>query len=119
MALETIKGLRSCGGFEINHMDKRVTPEEFEKIKTFININHDENVIAFKIQDRPIKEAGVNGCQVDTIIAIATEIIRGLNYNFRSHYNEIAIHALDTASMALMARTRDREKRGVEGTSQE
>jgi len=33
-----------------------------------IYVRHDVGSIAFTIQNGPVKEAGVNGCQVDSII---------------------------------------------------
>jgi len=119
MALETLNNVKEIGGFEINHLDKRVTAEEYEKVRKFVNINHDENTITFKMQNGTIKEAGVNGCQVDTIIEAAKKIIYGLNKNAPCNENELAINKLDMALQHLKERTRDRERRGVEGTINE
>ena len=117
MALETLKDVKEIGGFEVNHLEKRVTPDEYEKLRKFVNINHDENTITFKIQNGPIKEAGVNGCQVDTLIHAAKAILEGLNKNFPCEENALAINKLDLAIGWLNERTKNREKRGVEGTN--
>lgn len=174
MALETLKDVKEIGGFPINHMEKRVTPEEYEAVRKFVNINHDENTITFKLQNGAISEvkkqqmlqdfkyylakvnesnesdwdtealhahalkciaensqdwqdfnakygndySGVNGCQVETIIAVAYHIIYGFNEKLPSDHNEIALNALNIAIGALMMRTKERKERGVEGTSQ-
>lgn len=117
MALETLKGLKEIGGYEINHLEKRVTAEEYEKVRKFVNVNHDENTITFKIQNGPIKEVGVNGCQVDTLIHAAKAILEGLNKRFPCYENTQAINRLEMAIHWLKERTKDRERREVEGTN--
>ena len=94
MALETLKDAQPAYGVEINHA---------------------ENSITFKLQNGPIKENGVNGCQVDTMIDCARQIIAGLNQKFPCRENSCAITKLDEAMQWLQWRTRDRLDRGVEG----
>ena len=118
MALETLKGVEEIGGFKI----VRVKPPEmswddFDKTrdKFPINITERMNTISFKIQNGPIKENGVNGCQVDTLVETAKLIVEGLNKNFPSEFNERAIKGLDDCLQAFANRKADREKRNVEG----
>ena len=136
MALETLKNIKEIGGFPV------VTTEDANKIfkvmtsptgiskpmftdeewtdwrsKHPIMINHEANTISFRIQNGPIKEVGINGCQVDTIIHAAKKILEGLNAKFPSEYNELAINKLGMALAHLAERTKNREQRGVEGTS--
>jgi len=68
-----------------------------------------------KIQLNPIKEVGVNGCQIDDVIVFVREFISGLNREFPCRENSIAITKLEEAEMWLKRRKEDREKRGVEG----
>lgn len=68
-----------------------------------------------KLQLGPIGEVGVNGCQVDDIIAFAREFITGLNKDFPCRENSLVITKLEEAEMWLRRRKEDREKRGVEG----
>lgn len=69
-------------------------------------------------QDGPIKEVGVNGCQVDDVIAIAIERLTQLQTeDFDCRENALAITKLQEALHWLEHRTSNREKRGVEGTS--
>lgn len=133
MALETLKGIEEVGGFKVIVMDdlREKYPEKFEEsgqmnwkwFETEIRPNHfvyvrnDKNSISFTIQNGPVKEVGVNGCQVDTIIETAKIIIEGLNKNFPCIENAMAINALTTSLDWLAERKRNREKRNVEGTS--
>ena len=113
MALETLRNYRNIGGYAVAELedfaDKR--PEEY------VVVNHKNNGISFKIQDGPIKENGVNGCQVDTLIETAKVMIEGLNKKFPCRENALAITKLEESLHWLEARKKDREVRGVEGTS--
>lgn len=111
MALETLKGVEKIGGFEV----KRVEWKQPEG--NYIEVNDSCNAITFKIQNGPIKEKGVNGCQVDTIIETAKTMLEGLNNKFPCRENACAITKLDEALHWLEHRRKEREKRGVEGYS--
>ncbi len=134
MALETLKGIKKIGEFNVVDMDaiREERPEMFrpdgsmhyhmfeKEIRpfNFIYVRHDVNSISFTIQNGPIKEHGVNGCQVDTLIETAMVIIEGLNKNFPCAENDIAVEFLDSALHSLALRKKRREARNVEGTSQ-
>ena len=118
MALETLNGIEKIGGFKI----VRVKPPEmswddFDKIRDEfpINITERMNTISFRLQNGPIRENGVNGCQVDTMIETAKIIIENLNKQFPCRENSLAITKLEEALHWLDARKKNREKRGVEG----
>jgi hypothetical protein len=118
MALETLQGIEQIGGFKI----VRVKPPEmswddFDKTRDEfpINITERMNTISFKIQNGPIKEVGVNGCQVDTLIEAAKLIIEGLNKQYPCRENSMIITKLDEALLWSVKRKLDREKRQVEG----
>jgi hypothetical protein len=131
MALETLKGIESIGGFKVVVMDelREKYPEKFnesgamdykwfeEEIRpsSFIYVRQDKNSLSFTIQNGPIKEVGVNGCQVDTLIEAAKLIIEGLNKNFPCIENNMMMHHLDEALDWSDKRKKDREKRNVEG----
>lgn len=133
MALETLKGVTEIGGFKLVDMDalRETNPEMFREDGSmiyhlfdqnirpfnFVYIRHDVNSLSFNLQRGPVKEAGVNGCQVDTMIAAARMIIEGLNKTHPCRENSLAITKLDEALHWLEARTKSRERRGVEGTS--
>jgi len=73
MALETLKDLDVIGGFPIG----RVPEPGWTAFH--IHINDETNMIGFRIQNGPIKENGVNGCQIDTLVHAAVAILKGLN----------------------------------------
>lgn len=122
MTLETLKNIKKIGEYEI--LQGRILNEdgsvnvyntdEATKAKP-IHIDHDINTISFRIQDGPIKEKGVNGCQVDTLILTALYMIEGLNEKHPCRENAIAITKLEEALHRLDDRKKDRELRGVEG----
>ena len=109
MALKTLENIEEIGGFGVNH------EPQVSRNGKFIHINHDTNTIVFTIQNGAIKENGVNGCQIDTIIETAKIILTGLNKNFPCEENEIAIKHLRLSLEMLRRRKQDRENRGVEG----
>lgn len=133
MALETLKGVKKIGGFDVVDMDaiRETRPDMFRpdgsmhyhlfekdiRPFNFIYVRNDVNSIAFTIQNGPVKEKGVNGCQVDTLIETAKVMLEGLNKNFPCRENSVAITKLDEALMWLEKRKKDREARGVEGES--
>ena len=82
-----------------------------------ISISHDINTISFRIQNGPIKEVGKNGCQVTDIIVVAKHVFEGLNKKFPCYENELTIGYLNLAMTWQEKRTKDREARQVEGTS--
>ncbi len=92
--------------------------ERFNYIVETPYIKKDGNSITFTIQNGPIKENGLNGCQVDDMIIVATSIIRKLNGEFPCRENSLAITKLEEATMWLEKRTTDRESRGVEGKNE-
>ena len=120
MAIKTLQHHRAIGGFFVC----RATADERIPIPwvlldrdkpVFIDDSH--NLISFKIQDGPIKEVGVNGCQIDTLIHAAREILAGFQRTFPCEENEGAMMALEDALGWLDRRKKNRESRCVEGTS--
>lgn len=133
MALETLKGVTEIGGVKVVVMDelRDKFPEKFNESgamdykwfekdirpHNFIYVRNDVNSIAFTIQNGPIKERGVNGCQLDALIETAKLMVEGLNAQFPCRENSMVVTKLDEALLWLGKRKADREKRGVEGTS--
>lgn len=130
-AVEQLKNVKKLGEFDVVVMDdlREKYPEKFNESgsmdykwfekdihpNNFVYVWNDGNFIAFTIQNGPIKEVGVNGCQVDTMILAAKTIIEGLNAEFPCRENSMAITKLDEALMWLEARKKDRVQRGVKG----
>ena len=124
MALETLKNIELIGGFDV--LGERPTKDDGsidwdlfdEQRKTApIYVDHAVNMVSFRIQNGPINENGVNGCQVDTLLHAAGHIIGGLNDHFPCDENDIAMGCITGAIAALELRRKDREVRGVEGTN--
>jgi len=131
VALETLKDVLSIDGFDVVVMDtlREKYPEKFNESgamdykwfeseirpSKFVYLRHDKNSISFTIQNGPVKEVGVNGCQVNTLIETAKLIIEGLNKKFPCRENSLAVTKLEEALMWLEKRTKDREARSVEG----
>ncbi len=134
MALETLKGVEEINGFKVVVMDelRDKYPDKFNESgamdykwfeadirpNSFIYVRHDKNSISFTMQNQPIQECGVNGCQVDELIGAAKVILEGLNKKFPCRQNALAITKLEEAMHWLTDRRNDREKRNVEGKSQ-
>lgn len=112
MALETLKDIKKIGGFTVRRLG-----EDYDLFAPIV-IEERSNTILFTIQNGPIKEVGVNGCQVDTIIEAAKLIILGLNKAYPCDENSCAIAHLDSALVWLDKRKKEREKRGVEGKNE-
>jgi len=75
--------------------------------------------VTFVGQRGPVREVGVNGCQVDDLITFALGTIQTFNKKFPCRENSLAITKLEEALHWLEARKRDRVVRGVEGRDKE
>jgi len=120
MALETLNGVKKIGGFDvIRKVPEGMSWEEFDEYRKEVPIFITEhlNMISFKIQDGPIKEVGINGCQLDALIDTARIMLQKLNEKFPCEENEKVIAHLEFSLYYLDRRKKDREKRNVEGTS--
>ena len=118
--LKTLSGVEKIDGFKIiRDKPEGMSWDEFDKIRTEypINITEKINSISFKLQDGPVNVVGLNGCQVDTIIAAAMLMISGLNKEFPCFENRIVIEKLNSALYWLNSRKENRIARGVEGTN--
>ena len=72
-----------------------------------------------KFQNGPIKESGVNGTTQEVLLAIVIDRLRSFQSGpYACRDNAIALTHCEEALMWLQRRTRERIKRGVEGTHQ-
>jgi hypothetical protein len=74
-----------------------------------------EDSYLFKLQNGPISEAGVNGCQIDVVLEWCRKQIDNFNKCFPCRESSLAITKIDEALHWLAARTHNRIARGVEG----
>lgn len=89
---------------------------ELENIREFVK----ENSIAhidIQLQSGPVKEKGVDGCQIDDVFFLLLETIRAFNDAIPSNENAMVIARLEDCMYWLKKRTADREARNVEGTT--
>lgn len=124
MALETLVGVKEIDGVKIlqeraldeqGAVDWKKTDELRKEAPIFVD--QEVNMISFRIQNGPIKEVGVNGCQVTDMLKVAKHIIEKLNEKFPCPHNGETLHHLGLALQHQAARTKDREARNVEGLS--
>lgn len=129
MKLSEVIEIRTVDGFKIVVMDelREKYPDKFNESgamdykwfeadvrpNNFIYVRDDVNSISFTLQ-----KAGINGCQVDSIIEAAKAIVEGFDKKFPCEENKVAISALGAAVRALQDRKANRELRNLEGTSQ-
>lgn len=72
--------------------------------------------INIKFQEGPIKENEINGCQIEDVIGVLIDRLKGFQAGeYSCRENALAITKLEEARMWLNERTRDRIKRNVEG----
>jgi hypothetical protein len=102
-----------------------------DDLPTHGNANHVYGVSAFNgdqsirlatinFQNGPIQEHGVNGIQMEDLLAICAHRLRGFQAGpFACNSNEQALQHIVSALHWLDARTQDRKQRGVEGTNQQ
>lgn len=75
--------------------------------------------VILSFQNGPINEAGVNGITHEALLAILIDRMEGFQAGpYANPFNDTALRRLRDAQEALLARTRERMERGVEGTHQ-
>lgn len=94
----------ACHDYEI----LAITESNFDPVPIFSNIN---------FQNGPIKQAGVNGCQNEDLLAIVADRLHGFQSGpYACRENAIALTKIEEALHWLNHRTQARIDRGVEGT---
>ena len=91
---------------------------EYE-IKTVPNVGREDITLGtVSFQNGAIKESGVNGVMNEDLIAIVIDRMTGFQSgDFACDANQLALDRLKEALEALNGRTKEREDRGVEGTT--
>lgn len=90
----------------------------------YIQIENSEDVkgvapiVKFTIQSDPIGEVGVNGCQALDMLVYSKCLFQSLNEAFPCRENSLTITHLEEAIHWQEARTKDRERRKVEGKNE-
>lgn len=81
----------------------------------FYDIQAGDNLTAINFQNGPVKENGVNGLTSEALLAILIHRTKVLDGNFPCEENKHAIGYMENALALFEQRTKDRQKRGVEG----
>ena len=108
MTLKSLKDTHGIDGFGIKHYN--ITDESIPK---FVSIDHRENSITFKFQKGTVKENGVNGCAIETLVEVAKELVIKENNEEPSQFNRDAIQGLEAAKFALSDRRTASIKQGT------
>lgn len=116
MALETLKDVKEIGGFKVEFWPEDRNPWAISSPIVIVNTN--TNTICFTLQNGPIKDVGVNGCQVGTMIEGAKLIIEGFDETHPCTENTMVLSHLRSALSWLDTRKKNREARGIDGTSE-
>jgi hypothetical protein len=76
-------------------------------------------VVKFTIQSDPIGEVGINGCQAVDMLEYVKCLFESLNEAFPCRENALTITKIEEAIHWQEARTKDRERRNVEGQNKQ
>lgn len=72
-----------------------------------------------QFQNGPVKEAGINGCHQEDLLAIVIDRLQHFQKgDFACRENALALTKIEEALHWLRYRTNDRIKKGIEGTNQ-
>lgn len=97
----------------------RLCPATMVGEESIINPKIDAPVDTIKFQMGPVQEVGFNGLTDEALLAIVLDRLRGFQRGTCGcRENAIVVTKLEESIMWLRARAEDRERRGVEGTSQ-
>lgn len=101
---------------ESGQMDYKWFESEIRPNK-FIYVRQDVGSVSFTVQNGPIKEVGVNGCQMTAMIEAALLMIKGFSEKFPCRENAITITKIEEALMWQEKITKDRvkKKEGLRG----
>jgi len=86
-----------------------------EIIEEKVGLTVEKATLIFQIQNEPIKEVGVNGCQIEELGKVWLKLIQTFNKKFPCRENSLSITKIQEALMWQEKRTQDRIEREVEG----
>ena len=117
---------KSDGVIEVEHEAFiKLNGIDYNSLQDALNFidNYDEviglcSTLECKFQDGVISENGVNGIQFTGLIEIALSVLKNLNSKFPCRENAITITKLEESLMWKEDRTKDREKRALEGKNE-
>ena len=80
--------------------------------------NDDRANVTFTIQSAPISEVGTDGCQAVDMLEYTKNLFKSLDDVYPCRENALTITKIEEAIHWQEARTKDREKRKVEGKNE-
>lgn len=81
---------------------------------------YNTDLLQINFQNGPIQEHGVNGVQMEDLMAVCIHRLQGFQSGpYACTANQLALDHLKAAIACLNERTKDRKDRGVEGTSKQ
>ncbi len=100
--------------WEYNAPHSFILVQEYEKDPEIAEV-----ITEVRFQKGPVKEVGLNGINdIDLLLMVKTRLEAFQESEYACKENAEAIANIDDAISWLTTRTRDRETRGVEGTSE-
>lgn len=90
-------------------------PTTFIKLENVEDVKGVAPVVSFEIQSDPISEVGVNGVQALDLLKYTKCLFQSLNEAFPCRENDRTITKIEEAIHWQDARTKDRQRRKVEG----
>lgn len=90
----------------------------FIKIENAEDVKGVAPIVSFTIQSDPISEVGVNGVQALDILKYSKCLFQSLNEAFPCRENALTITKIEEAIHWQDARTKDRQRRNVEGKNE-
>lgn len=105
----------------MRHVEKALLRMEDTKFISIDNISDEKGtspVVKFKIQSDPIGDVGVNGCQAVDMLEYVKCLFQSLNEVFPCKENACTITHIEEGIHWQHAKTKDRERREVEGKNQ-
>ncbi len=90
-------------------------PSGFIQIENVEDVKGVAPIVKFTIQSDPISEVGVNGCQATDMLEYVKCLFQSLNDAFPCRENALTITKIEEAIHWQEARTKDRQRRQVEG----
>lgn len=95
--------------------DGKPEPKFFIEIENAKDEKGIAPIVKFTIQSDPIGEVGVNGCQALDMLVFTKHLFESLNEAFPCRENALTITKIEEAIHWQEARTKDRQRRAVEG----
>lgn len=94
---------------------KSVELGEGKTVGDFVVLDSNEHSVKFVIQNGPVKENGLSGCQVTNMLQFVKEVYKSLQSAFPCKENASTIQYIELALEYQAKRNRDRAERKVEG----